>query len=75
MIDIFESGLLYEKAHMHLTVHDELDFSILNDDSLVGTVKEIKHIMESALTLRVPIIAEASIGDNWGDVEKMEIVA
>ena len=75
MIDIFESGLLDEKAHMHLTVHDELDFSILNDNSLVGIVKEIKHIMESALTLRVPIIAEASIGDNWGDVEKMELVA
>ena len=31
--------------------------------------------MESAILLKVPVIAEASIGDNWGDVEKMELVA
>ena len=30
MIDIYESGLLVDRAHMHLTVHDELDFSVPN---------------------------------------------
>ena len=31
-------------------------------------VKELKHIMETCMTLRVPIIADAEKGRSWGEV-------
>ena len=70
MVDIYKSGLLSE-CRLHLTVHDELDFSIPKGDKQLGIIEELQAIMSGAIELKVPIIAEASIGPNWGDVEKV----
>ena len=70
MVDIYKSGLLSE-CRLHLTVHDELDFSIPKGARQDGNIKELQYIMENTVNLKVPIIAEASIGPNWGDVEKV----
>jgi len=57
-----------------LQVHDELVFEVR--DSLVDeAVKHFKNIMETILpkekTLDVPIIAEAQVGENWGEMRKV----
>jgi DNA polymerase I len=60
--------------HLVLQVHDELVYEI--KDSLVkDSVKKFKEIMEGVLdkeeTHGVPIIADASAGFNWGEMEKI----
>lgn len=58
-----------------LQVHDELVYEV--EDSLVNeAAKHFKQLMETVLpeekTRGVPIIAEVSVGDNWGEMEKYE---
>lgn len=54
------------KTKMVLQVHDELVF-----DSPKNEVEEvkpiIKELMENALPINVPVIAEVGVGDNWLD--------
>lgn len=58
---IRESGL---KAEMIMQVHDELNFNCPKDE-----VEQLREIvvssMESAMKLRVPLIAECGVGENW----------
>ncbi len=56
---------------MHLTVHDELDFSIPRGDSGLRVARDIKDIMEG-YQLEVPIIAELELGPNWGHTTKLK---
>jgi DNA polymerase-1 len=56
---------------MLLQVHDELVFEIRED--VVDTwIKKLKPVMEDAIKLSVPVIVEAKVGDNWGDMEKLK---
>jgi DNA polymerase I-like protein with 3'-5' exonuclease and polymerase domains len=48
-----------------LQVHDELAFSIENDDQ----AKQIVEIMENGLKLNVPSKVDVALETNWGDVE------
>lgn len=62
MIDCHREGFT-----PHLTVHDENDFSIgKRSDAFT-----IKKIMEQAMLLEVPVICDAEVGPNWGEVEKL----
>ena len=67
MIKIYEA-LEKRKARtkMVLQVHDELVFDAHKDeiDELRPLIKEL---MESALPLNVPVIADTGVGDNWLD--------
>ena len=47
----------------HFQVHDELDFSVPNEGAAVA----IKHIMENAVQLEVPVVCEMTLGESWGD--------
>lgn len=67
----------WEEAILHLTVHDELDLSVIPSEKghrMIAQVKELmedmKHSGEHPLT--VPIIADAEIGPDWGHVEQWE---
>lgn len=51
-----------------LQVHDELIFEV-KADKLEKYLEPIKNLMVNALPLSVPIIVEASIGDNWGELK------
>jgi DNA polymerase-1 len=59
-----------EDIKMLLQVHDELVFEVA-----AGKEKkyfsEIKEIMENILKLDVPVIVEAKVGVNWGEMEKI----
>lgn len=52
------------KSRMILQVHDELLFD-MHKDEVDQLVPIIKSKMESAMELKVPIIVESGIGDNW----------
>ncbi|WP_303961434.1 DNA polymerase I [Succinatimonas hippei] len=53
-------------VRMILQVHDELVFEVKNEFLDEATAK-IKELMESAVTLEVPLLAGIGVGENWGD--------
>lgn len=46
----------------HLQIHDELDFSIENDEQ----TRIIKEAMVDIVKLEVPVVVDVDIGDSWG---------
>ena len=44
-------------------VHDELDFSFKEGRR---KIEEVKHIMENVIKLKIPLVVDCKIGDNWG---------
>jgi DNA polymerase-1 len=52
------------KAKMILQVHDELLFDVPKNE-LDHIRSIVKHEMEVAMPLKVPVVAEAGNGDNW----------
>lgn len=61
-----------EQAHLLLQIHDELVFE-MSEKRAAELVPKIKEIMESVVSLKdthgVPVIAEAKLGPNWGEME------
>lgn len=55
-------------AHMILQVHDELDFECPVDE-VERLTTMVRDVMEHAVDLRVPLIAEASTGITWADAK------
>jgi len=53
-----------DRVKMTMQVHDELIFEI-HQDIVEQTTAKIVEIMNEAVSLDVPLIAEAGIGDNW----------
>lgn len=54
-------------AHMLLQVHDELIFEI-SEDILEKTKALIIKTMESIVSLSVPLVVEADVGNTWAEV-------
>jgi DNA polymerase-1 len=52
------------RIKMTMQVHDELIFEI-HQDIVDQTTAKLVEIMNDAVKLKVPLIAEAGIGDNW----------
>jgi DNA polymerase-1 len=52
---------------MLLQVHDELIFEV-KADVAKRFAQDLKKTMESAYTLKVPLIVETAIGNNWGEI-------
>lgn len=67
MIDIYEK-ISEMKSKMILQVHDELVFDAHRDE--IEDLKAIvKDGMENAVEMKVPIVADMGIGDNWLDAK------
>jgi DNA polymerase I-like protein with 3'-5' exonuclease and polymerase domains len=60
MVDLYEQGIV-----PHIQIHDELCFSIKDDDQAV----KIKNIMENAIKLKVPNKVDYESGPNWGTIK------
>ncbi|MFL5761498.1 MAG: DNA polymerase I [Thermomicrobiales bacterium] len=60
------------RAKMLLQVHDELVLEVPKDE-LKKTAKVVVETMENATKLDVPLVAEISAGDNWEELNKVEI--
>lgn len=59
-----ETGL---KAHMLLQVHDELIFEIADED-IEKAQSLIVKTMQSIVSLSVPLVVEANVGNTWAEV-------
>lgn len=70
MLKCYYDGVFDETGIPRLTVHDELDFSDPGGAAAEAAYREMQHIMETAIPLRIPIIADPDIGPDWGHVEK-----
>ena len=63
-----------EKARLLLQVHDELVYE-LEEKEAEKIARELRRVMESVVPTErlhgVPIVAEVSIGKNWGTMERL----
>jgi len=68
MIDVHAALAPHSEARMILTVHDELLFEVpsARADEYSAIVREK---MQSAATLRVPLIVDVGVGPNWKDAK------
>ncbi|MBI2108982.1 MAG: hypothetical protein HYT93_02255 [Parcubacteria group bacterium] len=63
---------LADKVFLLLQVHDELVYEI-KKDAVSAVVPKIKHIMEHIVKTDIPFIVDVSVGDNWGELKKLQI--
>ncbi len=52
------------KSKLILQIHDELIMEVPEDEVALVT-ENLPQIMDSVVTLHVPLIAEVGSGDNW----------
>ncbi|MFO6423381.1 DNA polymerase I [Motilimonas sp. KMU-193] len=55
-----------DSIQMIMQVHDELVFEIA-ESKVADYVPQLQQLMEQAMTLDVPLVAEAGVGDNWNE--------
>ncbi|HID83613.1 MAG TPA: DNA polymerase I, partial [Anaerolineales bacterium] len=64
-------ALLQERrlpARMLIQVHDEVVLEVRRH-ALNETVRAVREAMEGAYRLRVPLVTDARVGPNWGEME------
>lgn len=52
-----------------ITVHDEADLSVPKGEVGARVIAQCKEIMENALRLAVPVVADVKTGENWAAIE------
>lgn len=67
MLKCYEDGIFAETGVPRLTVHDELDFS--DPGGKDKAFKEMQRIMETALSISIPVKVDGEIGPDWGNVK------
>lgn len=71
MNKLAEAGLnSRDDCRLLLQVHDELVFEI-HENQLHFCIKQIKTIMQDIYKLKVPLVVEAKVGDNWEEMDKV----
>jgi len=73
MIEADRAGL-FDILIPHITVHDELDFSIPANKHGVQATNELKRIFETCVPLKVPVVANLEVGSNWYDLQECEVL-
>jgi DNA polymerase-1 len=58
------------KSQMLLQVHDELIFDVPKDE-LEQLAALVREGMEGAFALKVPLVVDVKVGENWYDMEKI----
>lgn len=69
MRDIWKSGVCDEIGPTLLTVHDELNHSVPRTKAGQEAIAEVKHLMEDAVKLKIPVIADEGRGNNWAEAK------
>lgn len=64
MINCYKEGLV-----PCLTVHDELDFILKDDETLPSKIETIRRCMEDTYKLHVPMKVDIEVGKSWGELE------
>ncbi|MGB2791670.1 MAG: DNA polymerase I [Candidatus Moraniibacteriota bacterium] len=66
-VDKFIQERFRGKSTLLLQIHDELIFEV--EESVAPVfAHEVKEVMESVYALSVPLIADVSVGKNWGEI-------
>jgi len=60
LIELHKEGITPQ-----LTVHDEVDFSFIDNNEVIIA----REIMENCVELELPLKVDVEIGPNWGDIE------
>lgn len=60
------------QSKMILQVHDELDFE-MHESEMGILIPQIKEIMEAVFTLRVALVCDVEVGDNWEELQDYEM--
>lgn len=68
MVQMWDAGL-FNVLVPHLTVHDEFNSSVPDTKEGHEAFAEMRHIMETTLTLDIPIRADGSLGKNWDEAK------
>ncbi|MGB7219799.1 MAG: DNA polymerase I [Vicinamibacterales bacterium] len=68
MIDVHQALAGDAGARMILTVHDELLFEV-RQERAEAIAEVVRHRMQSAATLKVPLTVDVGIGENWKDAK------
>ena len=58
------------QARMLLQIHDELVFEVPPDE-LTSLIEVVRHEMEHAMSLAVPLVVDVGGGDNWLELESV----
>jgi DNA polymerase-1 len=70
MVKCDDDGVFDAIGMPRLTVHDELDFSVIDETpSRVEAHKYMRNVLENVIPLRIPIRVDATSGATWGDAK------
>ncbi len=69
LYDVYQAGI-FDILPPHLTIHDEIDTSIPKTKEAIEAVYEAKHIMETCIEIKVPIVTKLEIGSNWANIKE-----
>jgi DNA polymerase-1 len=67
MIKIYEEYKNNPDVCMILQIHDEIILEV-KENVAEEVSKRVKELMEGVFKLKVPLIADVSTGDNWGEI-------
>lgn len=73
MVDIYQSGVCAVVGVPMLTVHDELDFSANQSSEHIEAMREVKHLMETAFVVKVPLVVDVERGSSWGSIKEITL--
>jgi len=65
MVVAYDAGL-FDVLFPHITVHDELGVSFPDTNDGRKALEELKNIMETSTTLKVPLRVDVKTGESWG---------
>ena len=68
MVMAWDEGI-FDILIPHVTVHDELVCSVPKTWEGLDAVKRLRNVMEHAIELNIPIIAEPELGKDWYHVD------
>lgn len=71
MRDAFKAGIFDVVGVPLVTVHDELDHSDPDTAETTEAFNELQNIMQNAIPLRVPVLADAERGASWGELSEI----
>lgn len=67
---LWNSGVFDYTGVPLITVHDELDFSVIDDSPVMREAYDfIQHTMQNIIKLRVPVFVDESNGPSWGKAD------
>ncbi|MFA6383386.1 MAG: DNA polymerase I [Parcubacteria group bacterium] len=67
MIKVHEEYQNNSDVRMLLQVHDDIILEV-KENIADEVAKKVKEIMESVYTLKVPLVVNVKVGDNWGEI-------